>query len=80
MSATVTTEQVSGNQLFLSVEVMTKPYTEYTAIVTAQTTAGQGQSANGSVTTPEEGMFTKKLTTKIKILLNLKILLYLNLV
>ena len=39
---------------------MTNPYTEYTAIVTAQTTAGQGQSANGSVTTPEEGMSTNK--------------------
>ena len=45
---------------------MSKPYTEYTAIVTAQTTAGQGQSANGSVTTPEEGMFTNKKIERIK--------------
>ena len=66
VSTNVATELVSGGQLFLNVTITTKPYTEYTAIVTSQTTAGQGQSADGSVITPEESMFTKKKKKRVK--------------
>ena len=50
----ITTHVVT--QLFLIEERMVKPYTEYSAIVTAQTSAGEGDSAMGSITTSEEGM------------------------
>lgn len=49
-------------RLFLTEEQMVKPYTEYSAVVTAQTSAGVGTSAFGLITTNEEGTMMVMLT------------------
>lgn len=51
---TIATEVV--NEPSLSLNFTVQPYTEYIATVTAQTSAGEGNSAMGSLTTPEESM------------------------
>lgn len=49
------TSEEEVTELMLVVPYVTKPYREYVAIVTAQTSAGVGESAEGTLMTPEEG-------------------------
>lgn len=46
-----------GTELFLIVAYMTKPFREYTATVTAQTSAGMGDDAVGMLRTAEGGTY-----------------------
>ena len=43
--------------LYLTITRMTKPYREYTATVTAQTSAGMGDDAVGVLRIPEGGTY-----------------------
>ena len=51
----ITLEEVTELSLIVSFE--TNPYREYVAIVTAQTGAGMGESTQGTLMTPEGGMY-----------------------
>ena len=53
----ITMDKVVVTELLLVVPRMTEPYREYSATVTAQTSAGRGEDAFGILTTPEDGMF-----------------------
>ena len=55
----VATEVISG--LFLIVETVVRPYTEYVAMVTAQTGGGVGDSVMTSQDTDEESKLLQKL-------------------
>lgn len=52
-TVTITIQEVTQLTLILGYSVM--PYSEYTVIVTSQTSAGMGRSAPGTLVTPEEG-------------------------
>ena len=54
-SNTVTIISEVVTQLFLIEELLVQPYTEYTAVVTARTSAGEGESTMGANVTDEAG-------------------------